>query len=120
MRSINYLLDENVDPDLRVALHRDCPVMTVWIVGDPGSPERGTLDPDILRWCEANDFALVTNNRSTMPVHLRDHIYEGHHVPGIFVLNPEMSMGESAEELTLVWEAAEPNEFSDQIVYLPI
>ena len=120
MNGFNYLLDENVDPARRRALHQVHPEMTVWIVGDPGTPDYGTLDPAILQWCDENHFALVTNNRSTMPVHLRDHMAAGGHVPGIFILNPGMSMGEMVEELTLIWEAAEPHAFIDQIVYLPL
>lgn len=120
MNGFNFLLDENVDPDLRSALHQNHPEMTIWIIGDPGVPEYGTLDPDILRWCEENRFALVTNNRSTMPVHLQDHVQGGGHVLGIFILNPDLSMGETVDELTLIWEAAEPDEFTDQIVYLPL
>lgn len=120
MGAVDFLLDENVDPDLRVALHGTWPAMTIWIIGDPGAPDRGTLDPDLLQWCETHGFSLVTNNRSTMPAHLRDHLAEGGHVPGIFVLNPHMSMGETADELGLIWELAEPEEFLDQIVYLPL
>ena len=38
MSSIKYLLDENVDPDLRAALKAKWPEMTVWHVGDPSTP----------------------------------------------------------------------------------
>jgi hypothetical protein len=91
MSEIKYLLDENVVPHLRTAVQRQWPDITVWIMGDPGTPKLGTLDPDILRWCEANHFLLVTNNRASMPVHLRDHLAAGGQTPGIFILNPDMS-----------------------------
>mgnify|MGYP001558095308 FL=1 len=120
MSYAHFLLDENIDPDLRAALHRNNPEMTVWIIGDPGAPARGALDPVLLRWCEQNQFALVTNNRSTMPVHLAAHIAGGGHVLGIFIVNPDMSMGETATELILIWDFAESDEFTDQIVYLPL
>lgn len=58
MSYAHYLLDENIDPDLRAALHRNHLEMTVWIVGDPGAPARGALDPVLLRWCELSEFAL--------------------------------------------------------------
>lgn len=120
MSIAGYLLDEDVDPRLRRTLRRHHPDIIVWRVGDPGAPALETKDPDILLWCEANDFILVTNNRSTMPVHLRDHLAAGRHVPGIFILNPKMSLGETADEPALIWAASRPNEYRDQLLYLPI
>jgi hypothetical protein len=118
--SVKYLLDENVDDSLRKGLHSRYPEIVVWRVGAPTAPPIGTLDPDILRWCEENGFSLVTNNRDSMPDHLRDHLAAGWHVPGIFTLNANMSIGETIEELALVWGASKPDEFADQIVYLPL
>ena len=120
MSEIKYLFDENVDPSLRTALHKQWPEMVVWIIGDPGAPTRGTLDPDILLWCEANNFSLVTNNRTSMPDHLRDHLSVGRQVPGIFILSPDMTMGETAEELALICGASESNEYFNLLNFLPV
>jgi hypothetical protein len=120
MSVIKYLLDENVDPGLRTGLHRNYPEMMIWCVGDPGAPPRGTLDPEILRWCEDHQAILVTNNRASMPVHLRDHLAARQHVPGIFILNATMSMGETIEALALIWEVAEVETYFDQLRFLPI
>ena len=81
MSFIRYLLDEHVDPTLRAQLVRREPDLVVWMIGDPGAPKRGTLDPHILLWSEVNDFALVTNNRKSMPVHLQDHLAIGQAAP---------------------------------------
>jgi hypothetical protein len=71
------LLDETVDPLYRSELLKRGPVMVVWRVGSPGAPYLETLDPEILCCCEDNDFILVTNNRKTIPQHLRDHLEQG-------------------------------------------
>ena len=63
---------------------------------------------------------LVTNNRATMPVHLRDHLAAGRHIPGIFILNPGMSKGETIDDLTLIWAASEASEHVDRLSYLPL
>ncbi len=120
MNSIRYLLDENVDPIYRSALLKREPTMIIWLIGTPGAPPRGTLDPDILRWCETRGFLLVTNNRKSMPAHLHDHLAEGRHIPGILELNPNMSVKETIGELWLIWGASEAQEYKDQIAYLPI
>lgn len=120
MEPIKYLLDENVAPALRAALHHLYPKMTVWLIGDPGAPERGTLDPEILIWCELHNFSLVTNNRASMPMHLQTHIAAGGHVPGIFVLTPQLTLGQTAEDLAVIYGASEATEYRDQLRYLPL
>ncbi len=116
--SLKYLLDENVNPVYLTQIRRQKPDLTVWAVGEPTTSPKGTLDPEILLWCEEYNFVLVTNNRTSMPVHLADHIAEGRHVPGIFILNPNLSIGQNIEQLILIAEASFEDEYQDQIVYL--
>ena len=120
MSRIRYLLDENVAPLFRIELVRREPAVVVWKIGDPGLPPRGTLDPEILRWCEEQDFLLVTNNRKSMPEHLAAHLETGRHVPGILELNPKMNVGETIVELLLICGASDSSEYQDVIVYLPL
>ncbi len=115
-----YLLDENIDPMYKDQLLRQRSDLVIWAVGDPGAPQCGTLDPDILCWCEDNGFVLVTNNRASMPVHLLDHIHSGRHVPGILTLNSEMSIGQTIDELLLIAVASGDFEYQDTISYLPL
>lgn len=117
--TLKYLLDENVAPSYKTQLIRIDGDLCVWAVGEPAAPGMGTLDPEILMWCEERDFILVTNNRTSMPVHLNDHINAGHHVPGIFILSPKLTMGQNIDELILIAEASFENEYQDQIVHLP-
>lgn len=120
MSVIRYLLDENVDPIYRSELLRREPAMIIWLVGTPGAPPRGTPDPEILRWCETHSFILVTNNRKSMPVHLGDFLAEGGHIPGILELNPNMGIGDTIDELWLIWGVSDSTMYQDQIVYLPL
>lgn len=120
MKEIRYLLDENVDAVLRTELMKRESKLVVWKIGDPGVPPKGTPDPEILIWCEENSFILVTNNRKTMPQHLKDLLAKDRHIPAIFQLNPQMSIGNRVNELLLIWGASEVNEFQDVIIYLPI
>ncbi|MEC4985642.1 MAG: DUF5615 family PIN-like protein [Oscillatoria sp. PMC 1068.18] len=118
--TLNYLLDENVNSLYQIQLQRQDLNIVVWRVGNPGAPPIETLDPEILCWCEDNNFILLTNNRKSMPVHLADHLATGRHVPGIFILSDKMSIGETIEELILVALLAATDEYSDQISYLPL
>ena len=117
--SISYLLDEHIAPTYREQLIRHKPDLTVWMIGDPGAPAKGTSDPEILCWCEDKGFVLVTSNRKSMPDHLRDHLAAGRHVPGILTLNPDMTWRDTIDELILIAEAAFADEYRDLILYLP-
>ena len=118
--ALNYLMDENVDPTYTTQLRRLKPNLFVLAVGELTAPPRGTLDPEILRWCEEHDFILVTNNRKSMPVHLSNHIAQGHHMPGILILNAKLSVGENLEELILIADASFEDEYQDRIDFLPL
>jgi len=81
-----FLIDENISPEYRTQLLYHEPSLTVLVVGDERAPPKSTPDPEILVWCEQNEFNLITNNRESMPQHLEDHLSAGHHVPSILRL----------------------------------
>jgi len=117
---LKYLIDENVDFAYTHQLRRLNPSLFAIAVGDITAPPKGTLDPEILIWCEENRCVLVTNNRKSMPVHLADHVKLRHHIPGIFILNPKLSIGENIEQLILIAEGSFDDEYQDRIEFLPL
>lgn len=116
--NLQYLCDENVESALIAALRRRDAELTIWAIGEPGAPAHGTLDPDILIWCEEHNFVLITNNRRSMPAHLADHLRAGRHIPGIFQLNPGVGNDEAVTLLVLAAYASRPDEHRDQLRYL--
>lgn len=99
---------------------RERAIQVFRVGGDAGEPSISTPDPELLVWLEENDCLLVTNNRSTMPGHLSTHLSTGRHVPGILIVPRRFAVGATIDELHLIWGASQPDEFRDQIVYLPI
>lgn len=120
MSAVRILLDENVDTRLLAAVRRRSSSVEISQIGEPERPALGTKDPELLEWCEVNQYSLVTNNRRSMPGHLTDHLAAGRHVPGIFILSEDMSFGEIVDELLLIEGASEAEEYRDQLVYLPL
>lgn len=118
--TLRYLLDAHVERPLALGLRQRDRELAVWRLGEPGTPPRDASDPAILRWCEIHDFVLVTNNRSTMPQHLGDHLDRGGQVPGIFMLNPKISLGETIDNLFDAASLSLEGEYRDQIRYLPL
>jgi len=113
-------MDENLDPLYKTQLLVKKPDLLVYAIGDPGTPSKGTLDPEILCWCEENGFVLITGNRKSMPAHLRTHLTQGRHVPGIITLNAEISVGQTIEELILIAEEGTVSDYQDRIEDLPV
>jgi hypothetical protein len=120
MSLVCFLLDEHVPPFIQAQLAQMAPDLRVHTINDDSAPVRGTLDPEILIWIETHGCMLVTNNRASMPGHLADHLARGHHIPGIVQLPRHMNIGAILDDLWLIGAAAQPGEFQDQIVHLPL
>ena len=110
-----FLLDEH----LKRAIQEQLPDMHVRLIGDEGVPPLASPDPDILTWIERNNYILITNNRTTMPRHLTEHLQAGGHVPGILCFPQRTSIGTYIKELRSVWESFRTEQYQDVIQYLP-
>ncbi|MCW6049603.1 DUF5615 family PIN-like protein [Lyngbya sp. CCAP 1446/10] len=118
--ALKYLIDENVDPIYPTQIRMRKPELVIRVIGEPFIPPKGTKDPEILEWCEEYDFILVTNNRKSMPVHLKDHLQANRQIPGIFILSANLSVGQNIDELILIAECSFVNEYQIQIIHLPL
>jgi len=120
MSRIRYLLDEDTPHVIRDGLLRRQPEIEMLAAGDDLAPPLSTPDPEILRWMEREGYLLVTRNRRTMPRHLRDHLRDGGHVPGILIIRPDRPIIQVIDELLLIWEASRLEEYRDKIEYIPL
>ena len=118
--SIQHLIDENLPPLYQEQLRLYLSELTVLMIGDPNTPSKGTLDPEILHWCEHNNFILVTNNRRSMPIHLTEHLDKNRGIPGIFVLRRKSTIGEIINDLVLISQIGNPSDYQNRITYIPL
>jgi hypothetical protein len=120
MSGVGLLFDEHVARSFQEQLHQAGPQLRLFAVGDGVAPPLGTPDPGLLRWLEEHNCLLVTNNRSSMPGHLADHLAAGRHIPGIVQLPRQPKFGLVLFDLHLIATADTPDEFTDRITYLPL
>lgn len=120
MSKARFLFDECTAKRLMAALLRIEPAIDALHVGDPGAPPKGTLDPDLLIATEGLGRVLVTNDKSTMPQHLRDHYQAGHHTAGVIILRQGFSIGRLAQEIHQQWVTTTADEWIDRIIVLPL
>ena len=116
---LRFLLDENASRAHLQAIRQLDPGIDVLRVGDASAPARGTLDPEILLYCDAEQRALRTRNRESMPVHIADHLAQGRHHWGVFRLRSGYGHGEYAAAIHLLWSASDAEEWIDCDEYIP-
>lgn len=114
-----FLLDEHFPKWWRRTLPALRPEAEFRWVGGEGAPLEGTKDPQLLAWCETNDHYLLTDNRRSMPRHLKVHLDAGRHVPGVFKVRLKTDIHLLVADIELVLFASFPDEFRDRIVRLP-
>jgi hypothetical protein len=83
---LRLLLDEHLSHAIQSQLLRLDAQIEILVMGQSFAPAIGVADPDILLWLEQTGYVLVTNNRRTMPDHLRAHYDAGHRIPGLFLI----------------------------------
>ncbi len=116
---IRFLLDEDTSHAIRNGLRHRHPEVEIRVIGGDGVPPIGTKDEDILEFLEREAYILVSSNRSTMPMHLEGHLQKGGHISGVLLLRPGFSYREIIDTLELILFASVPEDFRDQVVYIP-
>lgn len=121
--ALRFVLDEHLRRRLFGAILRHNATgglpIDVTQVGDPADLPLGTLDPDLLVWCERNGYILVTRDTNTMLGHLTAHFAAGRHLPGLFVVRRGASLGRIVAFLELAAHAGDPADFADRVTYFP-
>ena len=80
---------------------------------------RGLPDPEVLAVAVRDGRILVSHDHHTMPVHFATFVTT-HHCPGVFLLSQEMPIRRAVEELLVIWETSEAEEWANTLQYLPL
>jgi len=116
-----FVLDENLRGALWHAVQQHnaagADVLDCLCVGHPPAP-LGTLDPDLLLWCESQGRVLVTADHR-IGSHLQAHWGAGRHVPGVMIVKPGWTVPTVIAALVAFDQAYDPPEFVDRVEYVP-
>lgn len=80
---------------------------------------RGLPDPEVLARSADDRRILVTHDRRTMPTHFAEFI-QRRESPGVIIISQRVAVRRAMDELALVWEASEGEEWTNLIVELPL
>lgn len=79
----------------------------------------GKNDAEVLRIAEDEGRVLVSHDRKTMPDAFGEFVAAGGSV-GVLLISQSLNPHEAAEELLLIWEATEADEWVDVIASIPL
>jgi hypothetical protein len=110
--------DENFNNDIVRGLRRRLPHIDILRIQDAGLS--GADDPAVLEWSAVENRVLFTHDVTTMTKYAFDRVQAGLALPGVFEVNPKMSIGAAIEEILLIAECSRDGEWVGQVRYLPL
>jgi predicted nuclease of predicted toxin-antitoxin system len=114
---IQLLADENLRRGIVLGLRRR--EATVSFVQAYEAGLAGKDDFTVLRIAAEQNRILVSHDLRTMPDHFRRFI-ERQASPGVILIPQKLPLSSAIEELLIIWLASEPEEWINQIRFLPL
>ena len=115
---LRFLTDEDFDGRLTSALRARVPGLDLVRAQDMDLMH--TPDPDILAWAAAEDRIVLTHDRNTMSGFASTRVKAGQPMPGLFVVDRQVSFGQVLSDLEAMAGASELTEWRDQIIFVPL
>ena len=112
-----FLADADLHPQIVSGLKRIEPAIDFETA--QAAALRGVPDPEVLRMAAEKNRIVVSHDRRTMPgafyVFLRTRTS-----PGLILISQGFPIGRAIDELQICYHNLEPEEFANQILYLPL
>jgi Domain of unknown function (DUF5615) len=115
---VKLLADENFNNDVLRGVLRQNPNVDIVRVQDVGLT--AVDDPSILEWCAKEGRILLTHDVATMTRYAYDRVKAELPMPGVFEVSRQVPIGVVIEELLIIVECSEAEEWEGQVRYLPL
>jgi hypothetical protein len=115
---LRLLIDEDVHGAIVAGLRRRQPTLDLVRAQDVGLGH--TPDPVILEWAARQGRVVVSVDKKTLALAAWDRVARALPMPGVAILRTLLSIGQAIKELELIALAGNPDDFRDQVVYLPL
>jgi hypothetical protein len=110
--------DENFQFQIVRGLRRRSPWLDIVRVQDAGLS--GADDPAVLDWAAREGRILLTHDIATISPPAYDRVLAGLPMPGVFKIHPSLPIAQVIEDLLLLIEVSEEDEWEGKILYLPL
>jgi hypothetical protein len=73
-----------------------------------------------LEWAALQGRVVVSVDKKTLAVDAWNRVARGLPMPGVAILRVVLTIGQAIQELELIALAGNPEDFRDQVIYLPM
>ena len=81
---------------------------------------RGADDPVILEWAANEGRVLLTHDAATMTFFAYERVKDDRQMPGVIEVPDDLPIGAAIEDILLLVEYSDRNEWEGQVLYLPL
>lgn len=114
--ALRFLADENFDRRIVEGLRRKQPTIDIQTAKEAGL--LGEHERIGRAYAAEHGRVLLSHDTSTMPGYLYARLADGQHSPGVLLVLQEAPIGPAIEDVLLVWDLSEPEEWRDACNYL--
>jgi hypothetical protein len=117
MARVRFLADANLDQNIVAGVVRREPGIDFEL--PQGLIPEGMKDPQVLGLAASLGRILVTHDVRTMPRHFRNFV-TGSESPGVILIPRSLPIAEAIEEMLLIWQISEADEWRNLLRWLPL
>lgn len=115
---MRFLADENFNNRILNGLRRLVPDIDILRVQDTEIYQ--APDTTVLEWAAKENRIILTRDVHTMIGYAFDRVKLGLPMPGLVEVPDDLPIGQAIEELALIIGAGTPEDFDQQVKYIPI
>ncbi len=115
---IAFLVDQNFNEHIVDGLSRRDPSLSFTFVCDVGLAT--ALDPILLQWAALRGLILLSHDAKTIPPAAYARVAAGQAMPGVFLVDDLMPIGQAIEEIYLAVHCLTAEECKDIVMYFPL
>jgi hypothetical protein len=113
-----FLTDEDFDNRIRRGLLARYPSLDLLRAQDVGLTD--LEDVLVLEWAAREQRIVLTHDASTMEPAAWARIEAGLPMPGIMIIGQSVAIGVAVENLVLIVESSDPEEWTERVTHLPL
>lgn len=114
---IRFQADADLNEDIVLGLARLEPEVDFQSATEAGL--RGLADPEVLSRAAQENRILVTHDRRTMPTQFAAFIVKNTS-PGVFIIGQNVSVRAAIDELSMIWNCSDGDEWINLFVDIPL